>query len=362
MSLKITKYPIVKPNRQESDSFAEVEPLRRTGLVRLAAPRTGLVIPFVGGDKTNPWIRVIPPVWKGGQKGEWESLARCYRKILRLARKHRWNAVQLPLLTEQQSEFPVGIDFKVAVNTIRECLEQYDLDVYLIVPQQNPLRRLKVERFLSSHMPGEDFSKTSYPVVEEAPWFDEPMSQTRMSAGAMVPEDYQMEWAPCSSASVCEEEEKTVPKPSRSRASGTMLPPMPAPSAQRSCSRTQVPDLSELMRKLDAGFSETLLRLIDQSGKKDSEVYNKANVSRQHFSKIRNNPNYKPTKPTAIAFAIALELNMDQTLDLIGRAGYTLTTSSRFDVIIMYFIEQRNYNMFDINETLFEFDQSLLGA
>ena len=119
-----------------------------------------------------------------------------------------------------------------------------------------------------------------------------------------------------------------------------------------------IPDLDNL----DAGFSETLLNLIDKTGKKDSEIYNRANVSRQHFSKIRNNPDYKPTKATAIAFAIALELDMQQTEDLIKRAGYTLTRSSKFDVIIMYFIQKRNYNMFDINETLYEYDQSLLGA
>ena len=117
-----------------------------------------------------------------------------------------------------------------------------------------------------------------------------------------------------------------------------------------------------MLRNMDAGFSETLLKLIDETGKKDSEIYTKANVSRQHFSKIRNNPNYKPSKPTAIAFAIALELDMEQTGDLIGRAGYALTSSSVFDVIIMYFIGQGNYNMFDINDALYEYDQSLLGA
>ena len=120
--------------------------------------------------------------------------------------------------------------------------------------------------------------------------------------------------------------------------------------------------LEELLEATDAGFSETLLKLIDRTGKKDSEIYNKANVSRQHFSKIRNNPYYKPTKPTAIAFAVALELDLEQTRDLIGRAGYALTRSSKFDVIIMYFIEQRNYNLYDINAALYEFDQSLLGA
>jgi len=128
--------------------------------------------------------------------------------------------------------------------------------------------------------------------------------------------------------------------------------------------RTRAPQksLEELLEETDAGFSETLLKLIDRTGKKDSEIYNRANVSRQHFSKIRNNPDYRPTKATALAFAVALELDLQQTRDLIGRAGYALTRSSKFDVILMYFIEQHNYDLFEINATLFQFDQSLLGA
>jgi len=120
--------------------------------------------------------------------------------------------------------------------------------------------------------------------------------------------------------------------------------------------------LEDMLKNADAGFSETLLRLIDKTGKKDSEIYKKANLSKQHFSKIRNNPNYKPTKPTAIALALALELDLEQTKDLIGRAGYALTNSSKFDLIVRYFIEQGNYNVMEINMTLYEFDQSLLGV
>ena len=121
------------------------------------------------------------------------------------------------------------------------------------------------------------------------------------------------------------------------------------------------PSLGDWIKKTDAGFSETLLKLIDKSGKKDSEVYARANLSRQHFSKIRNNPAYRPTKSTALALAIALELDLAQTKDLIGRAGYALTSSSKFDLIVMYFIEQKHYDLNDINEALYEYDQSLLG-
>ena len=139
---------------------------------------------------------------------------------------------------------------------------------------------------------------------------------------------------------------------------------MPFPKSAKRVDKStgSLPNLDQYLRDLDAGFSETLLHLIDKSGEKDSVIYKRANVDRKLFSKIRNNPSYKPSKPTAIAFAIALELNLEDTKDLIGRAGFALSRSSKFDVIIEYFIKQGVYDIFVINEALFAFDQSLLGA
>ena len=120
--------------------------------------------------------------------------------------------------------------------------------------------------------------------------------------------------------------------------------------------------LEHLLDDIDDTFSETLLRLIDIKGKSDPEIYKRANVDRKHFSKIRNNPAYQPSKNTDLTFAMALELDLDETRDFIGRAGYALSRSSKMDVIVEYFIERKEYDIFTINETLFAFQQPLLGC
>ena len=120
--------------------------------------------------------------------------------------------------------------------------------------------------------------------------------------------------------------------------------------------------LENLLDEIDDTFSETLLRLIDLKGKSDPEIYKRANVDRRHFSKIRNNPAYQPSKNTALTLAVALELDLEETRDFIGRAGYALSRSSKMDVIVEYFIERKEYDIFTINETLFAFQQPLLGC
>ena len=131
------------------------------------------------------------------------------------------------------------------------------------------------------------------------------------------------------------------------------------PAAARPAAKAS---LEDLIGNLDEPFSSMLLRLIDATGKKDSEIYNRANIDRRHFSKIRSNMNYVPSKSTVIAFAIALELNLNQTEDLLERAGFALSNSRKFDVIVEYFIQSRKYDVYEINEVLFKYDQPLLGG
>ncbi|MGI6217405.1 MAG: helix-turn-helix domain-containing protein [Coriobacteriales bacterium] len=120
--------------------------------------------------------------------------------------------------------------------------------------------------------------------------------------------------------------------------------------------------LDELLESLDAGFSETLLKLIDERGMKDSDVYKRANITRQHFSKIRSNPKYQPTKKTVFALAIALELDIDQTRMLLARAGFAISHASKLDVVVEYYITNGVYDIMRINTMLFALDLPLLGA
>ena len=258
-------------------------------------------------------IHTVGPVWNGGEYGEREQLASCYRTSLALAKEHCCETVAFPLISSGIFGYPKDQALRVAVDTIGEFLLHNDMTVYIVI-----------------------FSRTAYQI------------SSKMFAD--IAEYVDDHYVDAHTDSQRERLRRMSVLESRTLSADAAAAPM------------AVGGLDSLLAHLDAGFSETLLKLIDRSGKKDAEVYKKANVDRKLFSKIRNNPDYKPSKATAIAFAIALELSLPETRDLIARAGYALSPSSKFDVIIEYFIMQRDYDIFKINEALFAFDQSLLGV
>lgn len=270
-------------------------------------------------------IHTVGPIWKGGHLGEEQLLASCYRKSLHLAKDKGCESIAFPLLSTGNYGFPKPLALQIAIREISSFLLENEMQVYLVVFDREAFALTeKLFSSVSSYI-DENYVRTR--TMDEYSW--EGRSRIpRESRRVRMP----MEMEECPSLSCC----ATLSEDTR--------------------------DWGQLLKGLDAGFSETLLQLIDRTGKKDSEIYKKANVDRKLFSKIRNNPDYKPSKATALAFAFALELNIEQTRDLIGRAGFTLSHSSKFDVIVEYFLIHKNYDVFELNEVLFAFDQPLVGA
>ena len=271
-------------------------------------------------------IHTVGPRWNGGKYGEKEKLISCYRTSLALAKAHKCETVAFPLISSGIFGYPKDQALRVAVDTIGEFLMENDMTVYIVIFDRAAYKIsgklfADIAEYIDDHYVEEHTDSRRERLRR---------SNRMESKAGKVWEDA----APDFAAAPCESMDESVVGGS----------------------------LDDMLFELDAGFSETLLKLIDRTGKKDSEIYKKANVDRKLFSKIRNKPDYKPSKTTAIAFAIALELDLEETKDFIARAGFALSRSSKFDIIIEYFIKQKNYDIFEINEALFAFDQSLLGA
>ena len=271
-------------------------------------------------------IHTVGPVWNGGQYGERKKLISCYRTCLALAKELGCETVAFPLISSGIYGYPKDQALRVAVDTIGEFLMENDMTVYIVIFDR-----------AAYQISGKLFADIAEYIDDH--YVDEHTDSRRECLR-------RLNRLESKASKVCEDATPDF---------------MAAPCAPMAMSVVGG-NLDDMLGELDAGFSETLLKLIDRTGKKDSEIYKKANVDRKLFSKIRNNPDYKPSKATAIAFAIALELDLEETRDFIARAGFALSHSNKFDVVIEYFIKQKNYDIFEINEALFAFDQSLLGA
>jgi O-acetyl-ADP-ribose deacetylase (regulator of RNase III) len=272
-------------------------------------------------------IHAVGPRWRGGGHGEREKLVSCYRTSLEIAKAHGCKTVAFPLISSGIYGYPKDQALKVAVDTIVAFLLENDMTVFIVV-----------------------FDRKSYRIGEKlfadiASYIDD---------------------------NVVEEEEQSAPRLRQLRRINRLAEEEAAnrPAELHEdvfdsismSNGTSQETLDDALKRIDESFSEMLLRKIDEKAMTDVQCYKKANIDRKLFSKIRSDRLYRPSKPTAIAFALALELSLDETKELLMKAGYAFSRSNTFDIIVEYFIEHGNYSVFDINEALFAFDQNLLGS
>lgn len=284
-------------------------------------------------------IHTVGPVWEDGNHAEEQILSSCYKKSLALAKEYQCESIAFPLIATGNFGFPKPLALQIAVREISTFLLENEMQIYLVVFGKEAFALSeKLFKSVSSYI-DENYIRSK--TIDE--YGTESVSCSRIEARRIK------EWLKQSN----QIHNKTNPTQALEE-----YHKMPVGEATSMGSD----DWNQLLKNLDAGFSETLLKLIDRTGKKDSEIYIKANVDRKLFSKIRNNMDYKPSKTTALAFAFALELDIDETKDFIGRAGFALSHSSKFDVIVEYFLVNGNYNVFELNEVLFAFDQPLIGT
>lgn len=288
-------------------------------------PGTAAVTPAFDLD-AEIVIHAATPTWMDGRHDEVRLLRQAYDMCLDLAVKHNCDSIAFPLLAAGNHGYPRQIALQVAISAFSEFLMTHEMLIYLVVFGNSTYRLTgKLFQNVRSYIDEnyvDEYEQEMYGGVSERSRRERYRNRSIMEA-----------------QSDC----------------------MMAPCAPTSCAKSSL-SLDDFIKEKDAGFTETLLSLIKKKGMKNSSVYKRANISKQHFSKIINDPNAKPSKQTAIALALALELDLDGTRDLIGRAGYALTNSSTFDLIIRYFIEHKQFNVIEINIALYEFDQSLLGA
>ena len=265
-------------------------------------------------------IHTVGPIWRGGANGEKALLQSCYKKSLMLAKENGCESVAFPLISSGVYGYPKDKALSVAVETISEFLFDNEMTVYIVV-----------------------FDKASYQISEEL--FDDVQEY--------IDDNY-----------VDENEERRLHNRPRRIFSSECDFDVGSVCLEEKLEVPRKLDLSltDMLANIDDNFAVTLLKLIDLKGITDVECYKKANVSKQTWYKIMNEKDYKPSKNTVISFAIALELSLEETKHLLSTVGFTLSKSSKFDIIIEYFLLNEEYNIFTINETLFKFDQVCLGV
>ncbi|MBE6040912.1 MAG: hypothetical protein E7220_00140 [Clostridiales bacterium] len=321
-------------------------------------------------------IHTVGPVWRGGNEDEAKILASCYRNSLLAAQQLKCDSIAFPLISTGSYGFPRDKALETALDEISEFLKLSDMDVTLVVFDRESFGLSEaiadgVEQFIDENYVDEqiavEYNSRTMPLRGRA--FRN--KATGILSGSMertAEFDFgsirEAERYPQAEEAAVQEEEDMAPLASIGKEGAEMTEEefdrffhgLYEQSIGASDS------LDEMMSGLGMTFQQSLLKMIDDRGYTDTQVYKRANIDRKLFSKIRCNPDYKPSRSTALALAVALELNLDETVDFLKRAGLAFSPSSKADLIVQYCIINRIFDIYEINALLFEYDQQLLGS
>ena len=321
-------------------------------------------------------FHTVGPIWNGGGEGEKETVRKCYLNCLKKASELGIESIAFPLISTGVYGFPKAEALLIATSVFSEFLADHELDITLVVFDNESFTLsgkifAGVDEYIDENYAAEKTTE-EYGFTGAAACgagFGAAASSVAFeSAAEEVCEDKE--------AALIEEREKEREE-RRSRrkkllhsvrdytgleARGKGAAAVPAASmAQMEAASKPQRSLDDVVKNVSETWSQSLLRLITEKGYTDTEVYKRANADRKLVSKIRSNKDYQPKKATALAFALALKLNIDETKDLLGRAGYALSKSSITDLIVEYFIENQVYDIMTINLALYEHNEPLLG-
>lgn len=303
-------------------------------------------------------FHTVGPIWQGGDLGEKEVVRNCYLNCLNKALELGIESIAFPLIATGVYGFPKAEALQIATSVFSEFLSENELTITLVVFDNESFALsgkifAGVDQFIDDHYveekTDEEYGFGGLAADYEAA-MEEPQEEPAEEAKRRRKEE---RFSFLNRKMVAREEECRMAPPPAYAAGAAMAAAAPKMQAKRS--------LDDVMKNLSETWSESLLRMITEKGYNDTEVYKRANVDRKLFSKIRSNKDYQPKKTTAVAFALALRLNLDETKDFIARAGYAFSPSSKFDLIIEYFIENEVYDFMTINLALFEHEEPLIG-
>ena len=327
-------------------------------------------------------IHTVGPAWQGGDAGERETVRRCYENSLALAKRLGCESIAFPLIATGNYGFPKDEALQIAISVFSTFLLRSEMDITLVVFDRESFVLSggifsELDAYIDEHYVDERIDEEyavdrmrSQVVLSKSEksgkssFFSDLMRKSRSKNAATErrriepePEEDLEEYA-CEEAApdledidldICEE---PAVEDDLSMVGMSVAASMSAPSLR---------SLDDLESHVADTWQEMLFRMIDEKGYKPADVYKRANISRKLFSKINSNKDYQPKKDTALAFCIGLQLNIDETKDFLARAGYALSPSSKFDLVLQFYIEKENYDMFEINEVLFDHGLNLIG-